>query len=122
MNALTHEPFVIISASKENYDNETNIKKAMELKGRLSGRAFKVCYGCYQGAVETSFYVPGISESDALELAAEFDQECVLSVDQFRAARLVWQDKVKFIGTFEASEDSGSDYTIIDGIRFCCNK
>ncbi len=116
-------PFVIISA---NTDNQT-IVEAFEANYRLknyldNGKlSYKVVSGCFNGKIEVSFLLPDVSDHSALDIARKFNQKCVLVVDPFREAKLVYTDNSSFkpLGYF-LEGDSDDNYTIHNGHKYVC--
>ena len=118
MLSLTYEPFVIITACQAESSVEENFKNTMLLKSRL--KTAKPVYGVFKGQVENSFYVPCTSDNEAVDLAREFNQDCVLVVDQFRRAKLLFVNgAIEELGTWQVG-DSDTEFTIIDGVKWVC--
>lgn len=125
MNTPSYEPFVIISACTKIQHWRSAIEDSCRLKAKLTelGIAFKVVSGMFEGKPETSYYIPGISITDALDLAKDFGQQSILVVDVYREAHLHYTNGQhrKYLGYFMVGE-SDDNYTIDQGIKYICTK
>ncbi len=114
---------IIMSAERSNLSSEVNQHNTNALRHSLSvlGLYFETVKGIYKGVSEDSFMVMGVQSSSMLErlegLAALFNQESILVVDQHSNAFLRFMDGgVVGIGKFgQVDSIDGLDaYTILD--------
>ena len=82
--------------------------------------SYKIVDGCFEGKIETS-YLLIISEKEALIIARAFNQKCVLYVNKYREASLVYIDgTIKPLGWWMVGE-SNDNYTIDNGVKYICS-
>ncbi len=116
-------PFVIISANIEGQTIVEAFEASYRLKNYLDNGqiSYKVVSGCFDGKIEVSFLLPSVSDRSALSIARGFEQKCVLAVDRYREAKLVYTDNSSFkpLGYF-LEGDSDDNYTIHNGHKYVC--
>lgn len=112
MHFLEKEPFVILSAN-------TLLKLGQHLID--SNITHKPVQGRFKGESEVSYYIPYMDTMEALDLARQFNQECILVVNRHREAVLMYTDgsASKEIGYFVQGEDD-DNYTIDNNIKYVC--
>ena len=74
-----------ISAAKKDLPVSTNLDRHSELRSKITklGYTKTECIGMYKGVPELSLIITGINnntESDLLQLAKEYEQECIMCV------------------------------------------
>ncbi|WP_040668366.1 DUF3293 domain-containing protein, partial [Nitrolancea hollandica] len=86
LKSILSGQYVVISAEKSYYTNSDNDARTLALERMLRRRGFDPLFvvGCYEGRMERSFLVPGMSEEMALQLAETFDQDSILTGDGLR--------------------------------------
>jgi len=87
---VNHTPVWIVSACRDNLTDEVNNQrhtkaKLLLIRERIS---YKEVFGSYQGSLERSFVIPAGPGVRCIvsQIAAHFNQECVLFLDQERNA------------------------------------
>jgi hypothetical protein len=106
MNVLTNRPsFIILSACQgKNIEQDTYQTGILREVLKVYNFPFKEVLGCYGSKKEVSFYVQTDLVKEFLDLSTQFNQECILFVDQDRQASLIRKNgllrQVDSIGTF----------------------
>ena len=89
-------PVYILALNWTRQDVEERlIRLALNLPDNIKVKHLK---GCYKGTLENSYLIPAsrTTKEQILALAAEYDQECVLFLDESRAATLLYvNDKLR---------------------------
>lgn len=115
--------FTIISAELSTASDAENIARTetLRLNLKLSGYKFKEVLGIYKNSREVSFVVicdRGNELATLLDFARDFNQECILFVDQKRKATLIYdQYNQTVIGTFKAC--SAKEAVKLDASTYC---
>lgn len=120
--------FYIISAERPQYRDEVNAAYSAELKTKLwlKGTILKDVQGSYMGRPEKSFFVQtrrGTIEAELLELAKQYQQECILKVDDNGVAFFVYPGgHAEQVGRWQpiiaADRDNYDGYSQIGGVTF----
>ncbi len=117
-------PFYIISANVEGQTFAEAFEQSFALKAYLDDHLvnYKVVSGCFEGQREVSFLVVGITQQEALHVASRFDQDCILAVDHYREARLLYTKGAspKPLGWFVPGINCEDNYTIHNGTMYVC--
>lgn len=126
MRNLTNQQFYVLSAERKELHPATNQQHTKQLKQHLTnlGATFLEGTGAYQGTSEQVFVTFGEDDQQEalLELAALYNQDCVLKVYPSREAYFLFTDgKETYQGLWTnclSKPSKDSDYTEVDGQYF----
>ncbi len=117
-------PFYIISANVKGQTPAEAFNQSYSLKTHLNRKliTYKVVGGCFDGKREISFLITDFPVSKVLDIARKYRQKCILSVDRYREASLVYTKGAspKPLGWFMPG-DSDDNYTIHEGTKYVCS-
>lgn len=126
MKNLTNQQFYVISAEKTGLHPTVNSQHTKQLRDHLTnlGATFLEGTGAYQGTGEQIFVTFGEDDQQEalLELAALYQQDCILKVYPSREAYFLFTDgKETYQGLWTSllgKPPKDSDYTEVDGQYF----
>lgn len=107
MNLENNEAFYIVSVMHASLTSEANFDRHEETKVWLTSLniPYKVVKGVYKGVTEQAFLLIaddiGKTYKVATMLAEEYNQECILSVNENREAKLLYPNSETNIGKFQ---------------------
>lgn len=122
-----YNTYIILSAEKSTESTLDNIQRSAELESslELSRYAFRRAIGRYRGTQETSYVVPVSTKEDIQFLrilAASFQQESILEVNQGHGWLLFLEGGEEYIGLIVNASGREESYTQVGSKLFTFKK